>query len=290
MADDSILEAFEKRTQERFQQSSFEKKAIGEISFDLDRGSAGMSGKLTGGVFRKKEMWAHDFAESIKWEAAQDLMALYDASKTLSNGPIYKCVITLEKGQAAFRYYFEKSPIQSLSDIAKDDHGTYPLFAYRTYFTQELTAASEKGELRIGHQALMEVLLPTGAELPEHHMEFYALNDFIGDFYNGGLNQYFGRTITWDEARYERVKLYPRLKQALIKLGREEAAAMIDEAVAIFAHYNEHVEEARKNMTIPSVPKQEESDIGPRFWDVIDEIEAEAEAYMKAQKSDFAYH
>lgn len=290
LANDTIFESFENDAQIHFQSSSFAKKANGELSFDLDWGTVGMSGKLSGGTLIKKELWANDFANSINWDATDNLLKLYEVSKRHPHGPIYKCNIKFVKGHATFHYYFEGSPIQSLSDIAKDSHGTYPLFAYRTYFTEALIDASDKGDLRIGHQALIEVLLPEGSDVPTHHMEFYALNDFISDFLNGGLNQYFSRSITWDSAEYERVKLYPRLKKALIKLGREDANDMFDQAIALFAHYNAPVEIAREQMKIPAVPKQEESDIGPRFWEIIYELEEEFEAYMKANKSKFAYH
>ena len=290
LGDDSIFRNFEDDARRHFQSSSFAKKANGDLSFDLDWGTVGMSGKLSGGTIIKKELWANDFANSINWDATDKLSNLYEASKQHPHGPIYRCNIEFVKGHSTFRYYFERSPIQSLSDIAKDSHGTYPLFAYRRYFTEELIDASEKGDLRIGHQALIEVLLLKGANVPEHHMEFYALNDFIGDFLNGGLNQYFSRSISWDSARYERTKLYPRVDKALTKLGREDAKDMFEEAIALFAHYNEPVEAARKQMNIPALPKQEESDIGSRFWEIIYEIEEQTEAYMKANKSKFAYH
>jgi len=153
-----------------------------------------------------------------------------------------------------------------------------------------LIEASEQGDLRVGHQALIEVLLSKEAKIPEYHMEFYALNDFISDFYNGGLNQYFARSNTWDSAQYARVDLYPRLREALTKLGREDIQTMFDEAIALYAHYHEHVETARENLDIPSVKKQEESNIGSRFWEIIDDLEGEAESYIKTNKSKFAYH
>lgn len=290
MAKDKIFIDFEANTRQIFKKSSFANKASGELSFDLDWGAVGMSGKLSGGTFRKKDLWASDFAESIDWDAMQALLSLYDKSKELAEGPLYKCKITFDRGQTEFLYYFENAPIKSLSDIAKNDHGSYPLFSYRKHFSEELIEASGKGELRIGHQALIEVLLPKGVEVPEHHMEFYAINDFIGDFYNGGLNQYFARTITWDSAQYNRAELYPRLSAALTRLGRDDVKNMFDEAIALYAHYNEHVEKGRKAMGIPAVPKQEESDIGSRFWDVVDELEQEVESYIKANKSEFAYH
>ncbi len=290
MADDEIFEKFEAEATERFAKSTFARKATGELSFDLDWGTVGTSGKLIGGTFRKKEMWAGEFVNSINWDSNQDLRELYESSKSHPQGPVYKYVITFEKGQIEYRYYLENAPIRSLSDIALDNHDNIPLFAYRNYFTEELIDVSGKGDLRIGHQALIEVLLPKGVDVPEHHMEFYALNDFIGDFYNGGLNQYFARSVTWDAAQHDRVDLYPRLSAALMKLGREDVKGMFHEAIALYAYFNEHVEDARKKMNIDAVPKQEESDIGSRFWDVIDEIEQETESYMKANKSKFAFH
>lgn len=290
VADEVIFETFETKTKSYFKTSSFAKKARGELEFDLDWGVVGMSGQLQGGTLRKKQVSGSDFAESINWDAMEELSNLYEASKAHPHGPIYKCTIKFEKGRVTFRYYFEKAPIHSLSDISKDLHNSYPLFAYRRYFTEELIEASDKGDLRIGHKALIEVLLPEGVDIAEHHMEFYAVNDFISDFLNGGLNQYFARSVTWDSARYERVKLYPRLRRALTKLGRDDVKDMFDEAIAIYAHYETHVEEGRRNMEISAVPKLEESDIGPRFWDLIDDLEEEAERYMKANKSKFAYH
>ncbi len=285
-----MFESFEKETKKQFHKSSFAKTANGEISFDLDWGTVGTSGKLTGGRFKKKDMWAMDFFDSVNWDANNRLLELYETSKNHAEGPVYKLIIRFEKGQAKFNYYFENSEIRSLSDIAKDSHGTYPLFAYRSYFTEELIEVSQQGDLRIGHQALIERLLTKELEIPEHHMEFYALNDFISDFYNGGLNQYFARSITWDSAQYARVDLYPRLREALTKLGRKDLKAMFDEAIALYAHYNEHVEEAREKLNIPAVSKQEESNIGSRFWEIIDDLESETESYIKTNKSIFAYH
>lgn len=290
MAEDKLLQAFEADAKKQFQTSSFAKKATGIISVDLDSGAVSTSGKLIGGTFKKTEMWAMDFFDSTNWNANQTFLKLYETSKKHPKGAIYKCVISFQKGKPEFRYYFEKAPINSLSDIAKDNHGSFPLFAYRSYFTEELIEASGPGELRIGHQALMEFLLPKGVKVSEDHMAFYALNDFISDFYNGGLNQYFGRSVTWDHVKYKRADLYPSLKIALVQIDRSDVSDMFDEAIALYSHYNEHVEEARQAMKIPAVPKQEESNIGSRFWDIIDNLESETERYMKANKSKFAYH
>ncbi len=205
MLNNNPFRSFEKKTTKQFRQSSFAKKANGEISFDLDWGTVGMTGKLTGGKFGNQEMWAADFVESINWNSSQDLLDLYETSKNHPNGPIYRCIITLEKGRPKFRYYLEEAPIHSLSDIAKDNNDTYPLFAYRTYFTEELIEASDEGFLLIGHKELISTLLLDGKNVPEYHMELYALNDFISDFHNGGSNQYFDsvrRHIKWHLFRH----------------------------------------------------------------------------------------
>jgi len=290
MLNKNTFRSFEKKTTKHFRQSSFAKKANGEISFDLDWGTVGMTGKLTGGRFGNQDMWASDFVESINWNASQDLLNLYENSKAHPNGPIYRCIIRLEKGRPKFRYFLEGTPIYSLSDISKDNNDLYPLFAYRTYFTEELIEASDQGFLLIGHKELISTLLLDGKNVPEYHMEFYALNDFISDFYNGGSNQYFNRTVTWDAAQYDRIKLYPRLREALKKLDREDVRRLFDEAIALYAHYNEHIEEARKKLNIPAIPKQEESDISSRFSEIIDDVERDAENYIKTNKAKFAYH
>ncbi len=290
MAEDEFLTAFESDAKKQFQTSSFARKASGNISIDLDSGAVSTSGKLTDGTFKKTEMWAVDFFDSVNWSGNQAFLQLYETSKEHPNGPIYKCVITFHKGRPEFRYHFEKAPISSLSDIAKDNHGGYPLFAYRNYFTEELIEASNPGELRIGHQALLEVLLSEGEEVSEDHMAFYALNDFISDFYNGGLNQYFNRSVTWDLAKYNRAELYPALKKALVQMERADVSNMFDEAIALYSPHYEHVEEARRIMRIPAAPEPEESNIGSRFWDIIDELESDTESFMKANKSRFAYH
>jgi len=285
-----IIKSFEINARSHFQKSEFVKTANGTIEFDLDWGVVGTNGALTSGAFRETKMEAHEFFNSVNWAANTELSNLYKKSKTLPNGPIYKCIISFKNGQPNFKYHFEKDPIQSLDDIVKNSHGTYPLFAYRQYFTEDLIEASEAGFLRIGHQALIEYLLPRDINVPEHHMEFYALNDFISDFYNGGLNQYFARPISWDTAKYNRTELYPRVSAALTTLGREDVSSMFEEAIALYAHIHDHVETGRKTMDIPAVPKQEQSDIAFRFWNIIDDLEKETEGYIKANKSKFAYN
>lgn len=290
MADDELLRAFEADAKKQFQTSSFAKKASGNISIDLESGAVSTSGKLTSGTFFKSEMWAMDFFDSTNWNSRQAFLQLYETSKEHPYGPIYKCVITFQKGKPEFHYHFEKTPINSLSDIAKDNHGSYPLFAYRSYFTEELIEASGPGELRIGHQALIETLLSNGEKVSDDHMAFYALNDFISDFYNGDLNQYFSRSATWDMAKYKRADLYPALKKALVQMKRADVSDLFDEAIALYAHQYEHVEEARRIMKVPAVPKPEGNNIGSRFWDIIDDLESDTESYMKANKAKFAYH
>ncbi len=290
MADDTVFETFEADFRQRASQSKFGAKGTGKLELDFDNGALGTAGKLEAGLMKKKTEWAHDFLGTIYPNYSDTLTELYETSKSHSEGPVYKYVITFTKGKIAFSKYLERSPVNSLSDIAKDPHGSYPLMAYRRYFTEELIEASLQGDLRIGQQVLVEHLMQTGQSVPDHHMEFHALNDLISDFYNGGFNQYFSRSVSWDAIKSERKDLYPFIRQALIKLEEDEALTVFEEAVALYAHYHPHVEEGRKLMNIASVPKQEESDVGNRFWSIIDGLEQSTENYMKANKGLFAYH
>jgi len=109
-----MFDNFEKEVKKRFHQSTFAKTANGEISFDLDWGTVGTSGKLTGGRLKKKDMWAMDFFDSINWNANENLSNLYETSKTHAEGPLYKLIMKFEKGQIKFDYYFENSTITTV--------------------------------------------------------------------------------------------------------------------------------------------------------------------------------
>jgi len=283
------MDKFEAQLVKTFQKSSFGRKASGKIEFDLDNGTIGSSGGLKGGILNK-EMYAGDFFDSIDYDIVDKMLEVYNHSKALSDGPIYKCVIEVQKGQPKITFYWENKPIKSIDDIAPDMHGNIPTFAYRKHFSAELIEKSDKYALITGQPALVEELIRLDKKVPSHHMEIFALYDWISDTNNGGFGQYFAHKRSWDNTRLPRKDMYPLVRSALMKIEEPSTLALYDEAIALYAHFHDHVEQARRTLDIPPVAKQEESDIDSRYFQMLENLETKVYNYITSNKEIFAYH
>jgi hypothetical protein len=195
----------------------------------------------------------------------------------------------LVKGKANFQYYREEDDFSSIEDIPKDSFGSIPSFIYRKTFSKELIQATDTHKMVIGQSVFVQSLMKAGKVVPETHRIFYSLSDLIGDVNNGGFNQYFERSITWDTAQLPREDLYTDVDTALALIDMIEAREIFRDALAVYAHLYERVNSARQTLGIPAIEKQETSDLDSRYYNILSDLEERFGAYIKANSDVFAY-
>jgi hypothetical protein len=111
-------------------------------------------------------------------------------------------------------------------------------------------------------------------------MEVYATLEWQCDVNNGTMDQYFARshdTMTG----WKRSTLYGVTYRGLFRIQHKIAADMFAESIALYAHFHSGVEEARIELGIPAVPKQERSDIMARFCAISASIDAARTRYIR---------
>ena len=204
-------------------------------------------------------------------------------------GPIFKLQIKLLKGKVRFLYYREGDEFSSIEDIPKDIHGGIPSFVYRKMFSKDLILATENYRMTIDQSEFVQALIRADKPVPEKHKLFYSLSDLIGDVNNGGFNQYFERTKTWDSVQLPRKDLYADVDAALAVMDFSPARDIFREALAIYAHLYPRVETARKALGIPAIEKQETTDLDSRYYDILSDLEKNFAAYIKTNLDDFIH-
>lgn len=111
-------------------------------------------------------------------------------------------------------------------------------------------------------------------ELPHKHRMYYATVILESQVENGGFYQY----LNW---AYETPEIIQEALDGLRMIGATEHLALTNEALALFVHFIEELEPIVSNPSngIQRLPKQEESDIDDRYYDLPE---------MREKRADFA--
>jgi len=219
-----------------------------------------------------------------------DLMEeLEAASRASEQGPWYYLVVHVRpEGAIDFRYFLERDPLPPIADLGLEEFEAVPAYYYRKRFDAALVAGLSDFEVNSALSEHVGARLAAGAPVPPALRELYATQDWQGDTNNGGLDQYFARRHSWDHVSSPRDGNYPLVRAGLRRIGAHDAAALFDEAIALWAHFHPEVEEARAALGIAPVPRQERSDIGSRYYVIERDLDKQRAAYLRAHPEAFA--
>lgn len=285
------MSKIEDEIRELFRRVELSSNASGQIRCDLHDFHVGQTGSIQSGRIWKKILNVTNIFDSLnlsdKEMLSTKLLALRDASKKEKLGPIYHCNINVRGREIEIEYFWEGQAFESLSELERDNHGNMPSFIFERIFTVELISFIEPEEIDIAIQTFVSAQSQRNGYIPEELLDMYALVDWQSDTDNGGLNQYFARNLDWSDC-YNREEFYPRVFRAIKKIKYQIAEELFEEAMALYAHFYDRVERARVAMNIPSVEKQEESDINDRYFEICDDIVLLREKYVKEHPQQFA--
>lgn len=263
----------------------------GQIKCDMTNVSAGYTGSITSGLIKKTKIDFIEILDSLDLDPEVDfsslLFKLREASKSEQKGPIYLCNIIVKGKKLTFKYFWEGESFSSLDEIEPDLHGSLPSFIYERMFTTELIEHIKNWELDTAIFMFVPAQKQRKEEIPAPLLDMYALIDWQSDTDNGGLNQYFARDIDYFGC-FDREELYPRVLKAIRNIGHKKSEKLYQEAIALYSNFYGRIEHARVNMNIEAVPKEEESDINDRYFQIYEELESVRHSYIKDNSKIYA--
>jgi hypothetical protein len=213
----------------------------------------------------------------------QDLVAeLHAASKRSEQGPWYYLIVTFHpEGGVDFEYFLENRPLASIKELRLGEYGYLPKHVFVQRFDAAFVAELSDFEVNAGIAAHVPDRLAKGKPVSPELLDLFATIDWEGDVNNGGMDQYFARRGS-DYTGQPRDELHPRVHAGLERIGAHEAAALFRESIALWAHFHPEVESARMAMGIAAVPRQEQSDIGGRYYEFQPDFDRLRAAYVRA--------
>lgn len=263
----------------------------GQVKCGTSSGSVSYNGIIVSGLLKNTKNDIAKILDRLDLDYGDDLgsklFKLREESKKEKLGPIYRCNINVKGKSIEFEYFWEGSPFQSLSEVEPDTNGSLPNFIYKTMFTKELISHVEKWELDSAILTFVSAQKQKNGKIPENLLDMYALADWQSDTDNGGLNQYFARDVDCFGC-YSREELYPRVLRAIKKLNHSAAENLFCEAIALYSHFYDYVNNSREVMEIAPVERQEESDINDRYFQIYDDLESKRHRFVKENAEQFA--
>ena len=204
------------------------------------------------------------------------------ASQHSDEGPWYYLIAQARPGvPLRFEYFLEREPLQSISQLRLDEYDFVPSYVYRQRFDAALVAELSDFEVNAGIGVHVPDRIAAGKPVSRELAELLATIDWEGDVNNGGMDQYFAHEHS-DYTGEERASLYPLVRAGLERIGAHEAASLFAESIALWAHFHPRVEAARAAMGIAAVARQEQSDIGERYYLYQPELDRLRAAYVRA--------
>ena len=245
----------------------------GYITCELNDGSAGYSGSLLTSNSSTHQQSIDitsifdDLRRKNDLKFDELLFSLREASKAYPHGPIYHCEIEINGYNVSFNYFWENESFDTLDQIKRTNANTLPTFIYEKIFNEELVSFIGDYEIDAAIGFHVSSQYCKEKNINNSLLEMYALIDWQWDTENGGLDQYFARNMDYFDC-YPRENLYPFVLKALETLNYYEATELFKECIALYSHFYDRVDNARKIMGIPSIEKQTESDINQRYYTV----------------------
>jgi len=257
-------------------------RPVGLIKCDVGEGNTSFTGEVETGVFRRKKEDAHGFIFGSDERSSffDLLLQLREASRSLPDGPVYHCNIHIKNAEIRFQYFWENAPFASIKELALNVHGHVPDFVLKRRFDRSMVR--DLSDLEVNNCLLLYVPTRVAKRLPvtDALTEVYATLEWQSDVNNGAMDQYFARaqdTMTC----WKRSALYGATYRGLLRIRHEAAANLFSESIALYAHFHARVENARIELDIPAVPKQERSDIMSRYYEIEPSVTAARVRYIR---------
>ena len=188
------------------------------------------------------------------------LSELAEAAKHSPNGPWYALDVTIKNKTCDFKYYYMNDPELTVQNVKRTQFGRLPEFLYVKHFNKELVDAADENDIFYALENIVHKATERDVSLHEDMLDFYAIYDWITDVRNGYWGQYFGRvTDSWETGKYSRKEMYGRVIRGLNTVGETETADLFKDAIGLYSHLVEFVEEARVELGIPK-PKEPNDD------------------------------
>ena len=259
---------------------------VGELRAKLDDDVNSFSGSMeVGGTPRRKVDLGSLQSDPKRGERDFfDLLRdIRRASRQQAGGPAYLVyVVARAGGETSFEYFLEGVPLESIRDLRLDEFEFVPAAVYRQRFDARMLAELSEFEANAAISSHVPARLAAGRPVSPALVELHATIDWEGDVNNGGMDQYFARKHAEDDTGRPRSEMYPLVWAGLKRIGADEAAALFAESIALWAHFQPEVEAARVGMGIPAVPRQDESDIGGRYYQFQPDLDRLRAAYLRA--------
>lgn len=217
------------------------------------------------------------------------LRKLHEASCNLEGTyPWYRCNIEVRGKESTFRYWREDPAITDLSLLEPNVHGSMPMFLFREKFPVALLQQLKPGDYESAFLEFVPRAIENGKQVPQIALGYFALVDWQTDTSNGSLDQYFSREYDCLGGATKRTDLYPQVRDTLKFLDLDDATKLFEEAMALYSHFHDSVNQLRAAMGIAAVPMQTESDIMDRYYDMLEDIESRQWSYFGEHLADFA--
>lgn len=255
----------------------------GLVRCSAEEGVTAYTGEVEAGLLRRKRHDVAGLLEQVRGDEpdlSELLGDLREASRTRPHGPWYRCNVHVDGRAITFEYFWENGPYSSVKELEPDLHGSVPSFVYQRRFDRALVDELADHEVTSCLLPYVPARVGAGKPLTEPLLEVYATLEWQTDVDNGALEQYFAREHE-PMTGLPRSSLYLPTHSGLLRVGHTEAAALFAESIALYAHFHPRVEAARREMGIPAVPAQEESDIMERFDVLAQSLEAARVAYVR---------
>lgn len=215
-------------------------------------------------------------------DAVSDLLfALHHASRNELLGPWYYAELTIKPRRSiAVNYWWEGTPVKTLSDLVPSDLG-FPVFPFKRELRASLLREWREFDLVYAIGAYVSTQVPLGGHVSDIVLDLFATNDWLADTNNGSHDQYFARSTDCFGAGIGRSTLLPRVHRMIKRLNESSWFELFEEAVSLWSHFNRDVDEARLQLGIKWVPRKETSDIDARFFSVSMDIHNALCRYIK---------
>jgi hypothetical protein len=257
------------------------KTLTGVVRCDADDGVVGYTGSLEYVSPAKSQIQIHEILKNSESTFSDLLFELHEASTQVPLGPWYCCSIEINQSKTAkFTYFWEGTPFTSVSELARSIRGEIPNFVFKQRFDRALVQELSDDDLNNSLLFYVPHRAQTGAHISEELLQIYCTLEWQGDVNNGAMDQYFARDLE-PMTRIPRSQLYERTYNGLLRIGHKGAAALYAESISLYSHFHERVEAARIKMGLSAIPRQDESDIMDRYFDLQQDINQYRALYIR---------
>lgn len=256
---------------------------IGVIKCEVGDGVAGFTGEIETGLEVRRKHDATTLLDSARGQRpdfSELLLQLRDASRRHALGPFYHCNIEFNESNIHFKYFWEGKPFKSIRDLEPALGGGVPSYVFTQRFDSALVEELTDFDVNNCLFFYVPMRFKEGKTVSDSLLEVFATLEWQSDVNNGAMNQYFARDHE-PMTTLPRSKLYEKTLKGLLRIGLTEAATIFSDSVALYAHFYPRVEAARAELNIAAIPKQEQSNIMDRYYEMESKLDAARVKYMR---------